>query len=184
MPDPAGRSPSSSLFSPYKCRLTVFINGSTVLSSHEPFLLWLVSQGACKLQRSRAMAGSGLDLGETFLSSAPTTCLGSSRGESWGGPRNFPRGLCDSSGEVSSRQELSGDLLSMQMRGALFSLLLKCKSASESNFLILHLQLIIMQPYWGFSLFLPFLLSQDTGVITPGEDRRQAFLKAGCQCPG
>lgn len=139
---------------------------------------------ACKLQRPRAMAGSGLDLGETFLSSAPTTRLGSSSGEIWGGPQNFPRGLCDSSGEVSSRQELSGDLLSMQMRGALFSLLLKCKSAAESNFLILHLQLIIMQPHSGFSLFLPFLLAQDTGVITPGEDRRQAFVKAGCQCPG
>ena len=134
------------------------------------------------------MAGSGVDLGETFLSSAPTVRLGSLICESWGGPRDFPRGLCgspgDSAGEVYSRRELSGDLLSMQMRGALFSLLLKCKPAAESNFLILYLQLMMMQPYSGFSLFLPFLLAQGVGAIAPGEDRRQTFVKAQCQCAG
>lgn len=100
-------------------------------------------------------------------------------GQLWG------QGLWDSPGDrVSCRQELSTALLSVQMRGALLWLLLKCKSAAESNSLTLLLQLIMMQPHLGFSLFLLSISEEGAGVITLGGDRRWAFVRAPCECPG
>lgn len=75
--------------------------------------------------------------------------------ESWGGPRG-PRGFVCQPRGGSLGQEPGGDLRSARRRGARSGLLLKCDSATESHFLILHLQLIMMQPASGFSLFLLF----------------------------
>lgn len=99
VPDPAGWGPWSSPFSPCGCWITAFINGSTALSSHKWFLLQLARQSACNLRRPGATAGSGLDSGEIFLSSAPAMLS-----VGWFGLRELgwsprlPRGLCDSPG--------------------------------------------------------------------------------------
>lgn len=86
-PDPTGHGPSSSLFSPYRCRLAVFINGSTALGSREPFLLQLMCRSAvtCK--------DPGLWQDRAWIWVKPISLLPRPRGqwgslvcESWGGP--------------------------------------------------------------------------------------------------